>query len=364
MNSMGPESLGSGMESVVVTQGGERLLTAAEFQRLADVPPELEWFANIQNANTRRAYRNDVSEFMRFSGIERPEEFRQVKRAHLIAWRELLEKPKDLKGRQLGPATVRRKLSAVASLFEYLCEANAVAFNPADGVKRPKAGANEGKSPALSDQQARALLDSPAADTLKGLRDRAILSALLQHGLRRAELCSLKVGDMELRRGILHFRVDGKGGKIRYIPIHSETIERVTDYLATRKCDDDGEENANGEEKEFELKDFGNSDAPLFTRVRRRKKGKRRNTSDPKRPLTGHAIYKDVVQMYARQLGIDPRAICVHGLRATAATNAMDADADIAKVQEWLGHASIATTRLYDRRTTKPADSPTFKVRY
>jgi integrase len=53
-----------------------------------------------------------------------------------------------------------------------------------------------------------------------------------------------------------------------------------------------------------------------------------------------------------------------HALRATAATNALDHDADIAKVQEWLGHANIATTRIYDRRKMKPEDSPTFKVSY
>jgi site-specific recombinase XerD len=71
-----------------------------------------------------------------------------------------------------------------------------------------------------------------------------------------------------------------------------------------------------------------------------------------------------VVKKYARQIGIEPSAISVHGLRATAATNALDHEADIAKVQEWLGHSSIATTRLYDRRKTKPEDSPTFKVNY
>jgi len=361
----------------LVVQSETRKLTAQEFQKLADVPPELEWFGNIQNPNTKRAYRNDVTEFMRFTGIERPEEFRQVKRAHLIAWRKELEGPKDLKGRELEPATVRRKLSAVASLFEYLCNANAVAFNPANGVKRPAADANEGKSPALGDEQARRLLNAPAVDTLKGLRDRAILSALLQHGLRRAELCTLKVGDIESRRGILHFRVNGKGGKIRYIPIHLETIERVTDYLAERKrCgrDDEDGEAAKDLEREFELKDFGNNDASLFARVwRTGKKGKdgekrrqrrKLKKSISEKPLTGHAIYKDVVQMYALQLGMNPREICVHGLRATAATVAMDHDSDIAKVQEWLGHANISTTRLYDRRKTKPADSPTFKVRY
>jgi hypothetical protein len=52
-----------------------------------------------------------------------------------------------------------------------------------------------------------------------------------------------------------------------------------------------------------------------------------------------------------------------HALRATAATNALDHQADIAKVQEWLGHANIATTRIYDHRT-RPKDSPTFKVAY
>ena len=55
---------------------------------------------------------------------------------------------------------------------------------------------------------------------------------------------------------------------------------------------------------------------------------------------------------------------CTHSLRATAATNALDHEADIAKVQEWLGHANIATTRLYGRRRTRPEDSPTFKVAY
>jgi integrase/recombinase XerD len=51
-------------------------------------------------------------------------------------------------------------------------------------------------------------------------------------------------------------------------------------------------------------------------------------------------------------------------VRATAATNALDHEADIAKVQEWLGHANISTTRVYDHRRTRPEDSPTFKVTY
>ncbi|WP_438390492.1 tyrosine-type recombinase/integrase [Caballeronia sp. DA-9] len=54
----------------------------------------------------------------------------------------------------------------------------------------------------------------------------------------------------------------------------------------------------------------------------------------------------------------------VHSLRATAATNALEHEANIAKVQEWLGHPNIATTRIYDRRKSRPEDSPTFRVTY
>ncbi|MEW8314350.1 MAG: site-specific integrase [Candidatus Thiodiazotropha endolucinida] len=60
----------------------------------------------------------------------------------------------------------------------------------------------------------------------------------------------------------------------------------------------------------------------------------------------------------------DVKGLCVHSMRATAATNALYHDADIAKVQEWLGHANVSTTRLYDRRKSRPEDSPTFRVKY
>ena len=73
-----------------------------------------------------------------------------------------------------------------------------------------------------------------------------------------------------------------------------------------------------------------------------------------------------IVKRYGAMVGIntDVHGFCVHALRATAATNALAHNADIAKVQEWLGYATIATTRLYDRRQSRPEESPTFKVEY
>ena len=67
------------------------LLTQAEFHRLADVPPEAQWFANLSSAQTRRAYQSDIGSFMRFVGIQSPEEFRTVARGHVPAWRADLE---------------------------------------------------------------------------------------------------------------------------------------------------------------------------------------------------------------------------------------------------------------------------------
>lgn len=312
---------------------GERLLTANEFQGLRDVPPEMEWFANITNPRTRRAYENDLKDFMRFVGIGRPEEFRQVTRSHIIAWRKVIE------GRGAAPSTIRRKLSALSSLFDHLCERNAVAHNPVMGVKRPAAETSEGKTPAISDDQARRLLNAPRPDTVKGKRDRAILSVFLYHGLRREELCALKVKDLGPRRGVMHLRVHGKGGKVRYMPVHPSTLERVHDYL---------EAAGHG----------GETEKPLFRPVRNNR------TGTLEKPLHPEAVYLTITKRYAREVGIDTPGFCVHSLRATAATNALENEADIAKVQEWLGHANISTTRIYDRRKSRPEDSPTFKVEY
>jgi site-specific recombinase XerC len=86
--------------------------------------------------------------------------------------------------------------------------------NPVKGVQRPKSESGEGRTPALGDHQARKLLAAPEADTLKSKRDRAILSTLLFHALRRGELCKLKVRDYRhTRKGVPHLRVSGKGGK-------------------------------------------------------------------------------------------------------------------------------------------------------
>lgn len=88
------------------------MLTAEACQRLADVPPEIEWFANLGKKATRRAYENALQDFMRFAGITKPDEFPTVTRTHVIAWRD------DLTQRALSGMTIRHRLTALSSLFE------------------------------------------------------------------------------------------------------------------------------------------------------------------------------------------------------------------------------------------------------
>jgi site-specific recombinase XerD len=138
-----------------------------------------------------------------------------------------------------------------------------------------------------------------------------------------------------------HVRVEGKGDKVRYLPLHVLAQRLITAYLKAA---------GHGEDLH----------GPLFRPV------KNNRTRTLAKPLHPDSVYHDIVKRYARELGLTDviPGLCVHSLRATAATNALAHEADIAKVKEWLGRADISTTRMYDKRQSRPEDSPTFKVKY
>jgi integrase/recombinase XerD len=79
------------------------------------------------------------------------------------------------------------------------------------------------------------LLEAPPPDTLKGVRDRAILATLLYHGMRREKLCLLRLRDVQSRQGVMHFRIKGKRDKIRFVPVHPLAQRLVGEYLAALK---------------------------------------------------------------------------------------------------------------------------------
>jgi len=313
----------------------KRLLTADGYDVIGDIPSETEWLdnLNIKSTRTARAYKIDIEEFKVFVGIQEPKDYRLVRRLHVMEWMESLSKKK------LSKTTIARKYSALSSLFQYYCGMNAIKDNPVRGVNRPKVAYNIGKTPAISNDQAKVLLDAPIGNSSREKRDRAILATFLFHGLRRSELAGLKVKDIQIREGIPFLRVEGKGSKERYLPLHPAAAQRIHSYLEA-----------------LGHKDY--HEAPLFCPLKKYK-----DTNGNLKHITTDGIYK-IVMHYAQIAGIDIKDFSPHSLRATATTNALLNNADLAKVQMWLGHSNISTTRLYDKRDNRPEDSPTFKVNY
>jgi integrase len=160
------------------------------------------------------------------------------------------------------------------------------------------ANGNEGGKPALGNDQARKLLEAPAADTFKGVRDRAILATLLYHDMRREELCGLRIRDMQSRQGVMHFRVRGKRGKVRFVPVHVLAQRLIEEYLAVagpwRRCR--RPRISSGDEQPYDLD----------------------------RPLDLGSVYHNIVLKYGLETGssAEVNVLCVRSLRATAAINA------------------------------------------
>ena len=164
---------------------------------LADIPEEDIWLAKQKSRRTRRAYKLDVLHFMGTLNIRSYAELRQVNHRAVIAWERIMRE-----GQNAAPSTIRRRLAALSSLFKHLVRHDHVDKNPVSEVERPAINREEGSTLAFSKADARRLLDNPAEATLEGLRDRAILAVGLQVGLRRAEIASLKVGDLHQKPGI------------------------------------------------------------------------------------------------------------------------------------------------------------------
>ena len=174
----------------------------------------------------RRAYRQDVAHFMRTLGITTPKQLRQVDHRAVMAWERIMREQEGA-----AASTVRRRLAALSSLFKHLVRHGAAGRNPVVDVQRPSINREEGSTAAFSKAQARRLLDAPTADTVAGLRDRAILSVGLQVGLRRAEIAALTVGDLHQNRGLDALRLTRKGGRRDALAINPQTAARIRTYL-------------------------------------------------------------------------------------------------------------------------------------
>lgn len=301
-------------------------------QLLRSIPEEELWLAGQLSAQTRAAYKKDVDHFVRTMDIRSTVDLRQVGRAAVIAWLNRMRED------GVAPRTLRRRLSALSSLFAHLVEHHVVNENPVRDIKRPRVNRRQGTTRAFSAKEARRILDAPDGTTVSGLRDRAILSVGLQAGPRRSEIAGLKVKDYHTNAGYKSLHFIRKGGEDLSLSINPQTTQRIEDYLT-----------AAGHSLDFE--------GPLFRPVRGNQ-----IRSDSRRPLHPGAIDR-ILHKYARGLGIGP-GYSAHSMRATFITTALNNGASLEDVQRDVGHADPSTTKLYDRRGHNPEKSAAFFATY
>ena len=166
----------------------------------------VDFFAvTIRNPNTREAYYRAVSRFMDWCeqrGLHRLDAIRPI---HVAAYIEQLP---------LSRPSVRQHLSAISRCFDWLVSGGSLEANPATSVQRPKHVVRVGRTPVLSDDQARTLLDSISIDRLAGLRDRAIIGTMLYTFGRVGAVIAMDVEDYRLSNHQRTFLLHEKGGKV------------------------------------------------------------------------------------------------------------------------------------------------------
>lgn len=302
--------------------------------------PDLDDFlAGQLSAQTRRAYAQDLADFGRFVGLpanpDADDLIRCATPQAVTAWRD------SMLAAGKSSATVARKMSAVRSAFHYLRAAGLIDRNPIDPklVKSPKTS-HDGKTPGMSQKQARALLDATDGDTLVDRRDRALIGLALYTGLRRAEIAALRIGDVS--QDAAHWVVNvahGKGDKFRRVPLPPTVKDAIDGYLVAA-----GRAGADPQEALFQP--TRNNVGGGFTA----------------KPLTGGGVWV-IIKRRCRAAGL-PANLTTHSTRVTAATQAHRAGCALVDIADYLGHADPRTTSRYIRRDANLASSPAYRITY
>jgi integrase/recombinase XerD len=272
----------------------------------------IEFFvATIRNKHTRRAYYNAVTQFFDWLGLGGVTSLGQITPSLVGAYIE--QHPGE-------PPTVKQHLAAIRMLFDWLVVGQVLPTNPAAAVRGPKYVVKRGKTPVLTPDQARDLLDSIDADELIGLRDRALIGVMVYSFARVGAVTSMRVEDYFQNGKKWWVRLHEKGGKLHEVPAHHTAEEYLDAYLEAAGL-------------------WAEKKAPLFQSVRHGK-------------ATGNKLAQaDVYRMIRRRalaagLSVD---VCCHTWRATGITAYLINGGALETAQAIANHESPRTTKLYDR---------------
>jgi site-specific recombinase XerD len=282
----------------------------------------LEFFAaQIRNPNTRRAYVGDVERFLAWVASRGVRRLGAIRPLHVAGYIELLTQTRSA-------PTTKRCLAALRGLFDWLVVGRALATNPAASVRGPKYSQREGKTPILTADEARLLLDGIDVQSLPGLRDRALIATMLLSFARVSAVTGMNVEDFFPRGRRYRVRLHEKGGKLHEMPCS----HRLESYLLAWL-------EASGLAREPK--------SPLFPSFRRH-----RGSSEVvlTRNRLRQANAYEVVRRHAVAVGL-PAGIGNHSMRGTGITSFLTNNGSLEKAQRMANHVDLRTTQLYDRRS-------------
>lgn len=224
-------------------------------------------------------------------------------------------------GRVRSRPTVKQHLATVRMLFDWLILGQFLTVNPAASVRGPKHTVKRGKTPVLSSEEMGEFLRSITTDSVRGLRDRALLGVMAYTFARIGAVLNLKVEDYYVQRRRGRLRLHEKGGKVNEIPCHHTLEQFLEEYLLAAAL-------------------AGKDHWPLFCAWR--------EGQFVPSPLNQSNIHK-MIRRRCRQAGISTKIGC-HSFRATGITNYLENGGRLEVAQQMAGHESSRTTGLYDRR--------------
>lgn len=277
----------------------------------------VEFFTvTIRNANTRKVYHRNACRFLDWCAERGVSQLAQIEPIHVAAYIEGLQN-------SLSAPSVKQHLASIRMLFDWLVVGQIVVSNPATSVKGPSYSAKKGKTPVLSAEEARELLDSIDTSHVVGLRDRAIIALMVYTFSRVGAMVKMRVEDYYPQQKRWWVRLHEKGGKRHEMPAHHNLETYLDEYIAEAGIDDD--------KKGY-----------LF----RTAIGRTRQLSD--RPMCQQDVH-GMIRRRAKDVGIETLIGC-HTFRATGITTYLMNGGTLEKAQYMANHESSRTTGLYDRR--------------
>jgi integrase/recombinase XerD len=253
-------------------------------------------------ANSIEAYTADLSKFIEFSNASETPSDTDTLRHYLDHLYET----------GLSSRSVARHLTTLRNFYGFLLRENQIDRDPTEHLRTARQWQKIPKF--LNLEEIDRLIEAPGDSRPNRLRDRAMLELLYAAGLRVSELCRVGMGDLNMSMGII--KTTGKGNKQRLIPVGTEAIRAVEQYL----------------EKGRPALLKGRASKYLFITARGG-------------PMTRQCFWKLLTE-YGKEAGIF-RGLSPHVMRHSFATHLLEGGADLRSVQIMLGHADISTTQIY-----------------